>query len=241
MDLDRSLDEMILDEPQQRAPRRGGRYQGHRGKPYDRQAGGAAGEPSNRVYVGNLSWQTSWQDLKDHMRTAGNVVFADVFTDDSGRSKGCGIVEYAEAREAQEAIRTLNDTTIKDTERLIFVREDREARSFNNKPGGGRAFGGSYGAPAGASGGYATENTRGRQIFVGNLPYTTSWQDLKDHFRVHGNVIRADALIGADGRPKGQGTVLFETAEEAERAIRATHDTEFQGRTINVHDDKYAR
>ena len=126
MDLDRSLDEMILDEPQQRSSRRGGRSPSHRGKPYDRQAGAAPGEPSNRVYVGNLSWQTSWQDLKDH-------------------------------------------------------------------------------------------------------------------FRVHGNVIRADALIGADGRPKGQGTVLFETAEEAQRAILATHDTDFQGRVINVHDDKYAR
>mmetsp|Transcript_19258 Transcript_19258/g.73965 ORF Transcript_19258/g.73965 Transcript_19258/m.73965 type:complete len:238 (-) Transcript_19258:188-901(-) len=237
MDLDRSLDEMIIDEqPQQRGGRRGNRSQAHRGKPYG-QGGSAPGEPSNRVYVGNLSWQTSWQDLKDHMRQAGNVVYADVFSDDSGRSKGCGIVEYAAAAEAQEAIRTLNDTTIKDTERLIFVREDREARSFNNKGAAPRSFGGYGGAP----GGYAAENTRGRQIFVGNLPYTTSWQDLKDHFRVHGNVIRADALIGADGRPKGQGTVLFETAEEAERAIRATNETEFQGRIINVHDDKYAR
>jgi len=43
--------------------------------------------PSNRVYVGNLPWQTSWQDLKDHMRQAGNVVRADVFVDETGRSK----------------------------------------------------------------------------------------------------------------------------------------------------------
>lgn len=45
--------------------------------------------------------------------------------DASGRSKGCGIVEYRTAMEAQTAINTLLDTELKG--RLIFVREDREA------------------------------------------------------------------------------------------------------------------
>jgi hypothetical protein len=45
---------------------------------------------TNRVYVGNLPWQTSWQDLKDHFRTVGAPVHASVFLDEHGRSKGCG-------------------------------------------------------------------------------------------------------------------------------------------------------
>lgn len=53
------------------------------------------------------------------------VVRADVMRDASGRSKGCGIVEYRTAVEAQTAINTLLDTELKG--RLIFVREDREA------------------------------------------------------------------------------------------------------------------
>lgn len=53
------------------------------------------------------------------------VVRADVMRDASGRSKGCGIVEYRTAMEAQTAINTLLDTELKG--RLIFVREDREA------------------------------------------------------------------------------------------------------------------
>jgi RNA recognition motif-containing protein len=35
---------------------------------------------TSRVYVGNLSFKTSWQTLKDHFKSCGNVVFADVFT-----------------------------------------------------------------------------------------------------------------------------------------------------------------
>ena len=41
------------------------------------------------------------------------------------------------------------------------------------------------------------------------LPYQAGWQDLKDLFRQAGNIIRADINIGADGRPKGSGTVIL--------------------------------
>lgn len=37
------------------------------------------GVDSRRVYVGNLGWGVAWQDLKDHMRKAGDVVRAEVF------------------------------------------------------------------------------------------------------------------------------------------------------------------
>jgi len=82
---------------------------------------------SRRCYVGNLSWDVAWQDLKDHMRQVGDVVFSEVMTEGDGRSKGCGIVEYATAAEAQEAISTLTDSDLKG--RMIFVREDRETSS----------------------------------------------------------------------------------------------------------------
>ena len=54
--------------------------------------------------MGNLSFQTQWQDLKDHMRQMGDVVRADVITAPDGRSKGFGIVVYAAPHEAEAAI-----------------------------------------------------------------------------------------------------------------------------------------
>jgi RNA recognition motif-containing protein len=210
------------------------------------------------VYVGNLPWQTSWQDLKDHMRKAGTVTRADVFVDETGRSKGCGIVEYSTPEEAQNAIKTLNDTKLDETERLIFVREDREERAFTPavvpRGGGGlgRGMGRGRGGPVGGGfnphpgmgrGGFVppAPSARGRQVFIGNLPYTTSWQDLKDRFRQAGNIIRADVLLDTTGRSKGQGTVLFESPGDAQKAIRMFDNTDFMQRIISVHEDKFAQ
>lgn len=47
-----------------------------------------------RCFTSNLSWRTSWQDLKDAFRPCGNVVYCNIIKDSQGRSKGWGIVEF---------------------------------------------------------------------------------------------------------------------------------------------------
>ena len=64
-------------------------------------------------------------DLKDHFKPCGLVLRADVLEGADGRSKGCGLVEYADSRDAARAVATLNDSEL--SGRRIFVREDREA------------------------------------------------------------------------------------------------------------------
>ena len=75
---------------------------------------------SRRCYVGNLSYRTSWQELKDHFRHAGVVVHSRVEKSGTGRY---GIVEFSTAVEAAEAIQRLHDSELKG--RPILVREDR--------------------------------------------------------------------------------------------------------------------
>lgn len=169
-----------------------------------------------RVYVGNLSWDVAWQDLKDHMREAGEVLHAEVITEANGRSKGCGIVEYATEDEAQEAISTLTDTELKG--RMIFVREDRET---------GAAFHG-----GGAS------RTSGSSVYVWNLSYETTWQELKDHMRMAGNVDQASILTGHDGHSIGCGIVVYQKPQEAARAVRELQNTELNGRPMYVREDR---
>jgi len=174
---------------------------------------------SRRVYVGNLSWDVAWQDLKDHMREAGEVSHAEVITEANGRSKGCGIVEYATPEEAKEAISNLTDTELKG--RMIFVREDRETSSHGNGANNGR--GGS---------------SVGTSVYIWNLAYDTSWQDLKDHCRAAGNVDQATILTGSDGRSIGCGVVVYQHPKEASRAIRELQNSRLNGRPMYLREDR---
>lgn len=191
----------------------------------DAQGEGGGDSQNCRVYVGNLSWDVAWQDLKDHMRDAGDVVFAEVMTESEGRSKGCGIVEYATPEEAKEAINTMNDTELNG--RMIFVREDRELGGGGGFKQGGFKQGGGF-----RGGGSSTS------VYVGNLAYETSWQDLKDHMRKAGNVDQANMLTQEDGRSKGCGIVVYQSPRDAQRAIRELQNTVLDGRPIFVREDR---
>ncbi|KKY26311.1 putative rnp domain-containing protein [Diplodia seriata] len=205
-------------------------------------------QQDRRVYVGNLSYDVKWHHLKDFMRQAGEVLFADVLLLPNGM-----IVEYATREQAQQAVQTLSNQNLMG--RLVYVREDREAEPRFTAPpsigrggygamGGGRggfdAYGGGAGGGGGGGGGYGGG---GRQLYVSNLPYNVGWQDLKDLFRqaAHtGSVLRADVHQTPDGRMKGSGIVVFETPDDARNAISQFNGYDWQGRTLEVKEDRFA-
>jgi len=77
-----------------------------------------------------LAFRTTWQTLKDHMRNAGEVMRADIFKKKDGKSKGCGLVEFASVKDVLRAIKELHGTKLDGRE--IYVREDnKEMASFD--------------------------------------------------------------------------------------------------------------
>jgi RNA recognition motif-containing protein len=189
-----------------------------------------------KVYVGNIDWKITQQELKSHMASAGEVVVAEIFEQADGRSKGAGIVEYATAEAAESAVATLNDSNL--GERPIFVREDRGSSKGKGKDkdkdkGKGKGKDREKGKGKG-KGKRSDPADEGRLLYVGNLPFRTSWQDVKDVFKECGSVIRVDIAEGPDGRSKGYATVLYETEGEANGAIDKLNGTDFQGRSLTV-------
>jgi RNA recognition motif-containing protein len=81
----------------------------------------------------------------------------------------------------------------------------------------------------------------GRRCFVGNLPWRTSWQDLKDKFRECGTVVYANVMRGDDDRSKGWGIVEFESPDEAITAITMLNGADMLGRSILVREDREDR
>lgn len=191
-------------------------------------------EQTRRVYVGNLSWDVQWPDLKDHMKAAGTVVHANVICEQNGRSKGCGIVEYATVEEAQKATETLTHTELNG--RTIFVREDREESSNPNSTSTGGGGRGKSTKDRPNKNDHQEGNTR---VYVWNMDYETDWKNLKDHMRKAGNVHSVTILPNSEGGTSmGCAIVVYQKSHEAARAIRELQDSELDGRAIGVREDR---
>ncbi len=94
---------------------------------------------ATKLYVGNLSYETSDGDLRDWFASAGEVVSASVINDKySGRSKGFGFVEMASQDQADKAIQELNGKSF--GSRTITVQEARPQE--NRASSGQRSYGG---------------------------------------------------------------------------------------------------
>lgn len=76
-----------------------------------------------------------------------------------------------------------------------------------------------------------------KNIFVGNLSFNTSEDELRRIFETYGHVDRVSILTDRDtGRSRGFGFVEMTNAEEGDKAIAGLNGTQFGGRTINVNE-----
>ena len=73
------------------------------------------------------------------------------------------------------------------------------------------------------------------KLFVGNLSFNTTENDLQDAFAAHGTVVEANLMVDRmSGRPRGFGFVTMSTPEEAQKAIDALHGASVDGRALTV-------
>ncbi len=75
------------------------------------------------------------------------------------------------------------------------------------------------------------------KLFVGNLSYNTTENQLQDLFAAHGNVIEVDLIMDKfSGRPRGFGFVTMETKEGADAAVQALNGKNIDGRALTVNE-----
>jgi cold-inducible RNA-binding protein len=76
-----------------------------------------------------------------------------------------------------------------------------------------------------------------KNIFVGNLDFNTSEEELRQLFEAHGQVDRVSIMTDRDtGRSRGFGFVEMASAEDGEKAIAALNGAQVGGRTLNVNE-----
>ncbi|XP_068662253.1 serine/arginine-rich splicing factor SR34B-like [Aristolochia californica] len=95
--------------------------------------GGVSRRSEYRVMVTGLPSSASWQDLKDHMRRAGDVCFSQVFRENGGTT---GIVDYTNYDDMKYAIRKLDDSEF----RNAFTRAYIRVKEYDSKRSGSRSL-----------------------------------------------------------------------------------------------------
>nr|CAG4636642.1 EOG090X0HR1 [Eubosmina coregoni]SVE70160.1 EOG090X0HR1 [Eubosmina coregoni] len=116
-----------------------------------RSRGPPARRTNYRVVVTGLPPTGSWQDLKDHMREAGDVCYADTFKD------GTGMVEFLRYEDMKYAIKKLDDSRFRSHEGEVAYVRVKEDSGDGGRSGGGRDRSRSYSPGAGGK----TRGSRG--------------------------------------------------------------------------------
>src|ERR1039458_7688438 len=107
----------------------------------------------SKLYVGNLSYNTTSSDLEQLFAAHGSVQSAEVIADrETGRSKGFGFVQMGSDEEAQAAIAALNGQ--ENDGRPLTVNEAKPREDRPRGGGGGGGYGGGGGGGRGGGGGY---------------------------------------------------------------------------------------
>lgn len=169
------------------------------------------GDASLRVFVSQLPYTTTDEELRAHMVQAGRVTHIQLMKNRIGRPSGAGIVTFSSAAEAQGAKTKLNDTDLGG--RKIVVRDDRDALLLSQGT---------------------------RSVFVRNLPWSVTNDRLAEFFQAVGPVESAEVYT-LGKRSAGMGIVMFKNPADAQRAIDSHNNADFDGRPISVRVDRGPR
>ena len=107
---------------------------------------------NNKLFVGNLSFNTTENDLQDAFSAHGSVTEANLMMDRmTGKSRGFAFVSMSTAEEAQSAINALNGSQMDGRALTVNVAKPREERAPSGGGGGGYRGGGGGGGDRGGS------------------------------------------------------------------------------------------
>jgi len=202
-------------------------------------------QDGKKIFVGNLLAETTEHDLSDCFGKYGAITRCYI-----AKNRVIGFVVYRDVESALNAVRSCNLREVKLLGRNLRVSLAKARDSWGNKrePRRGRNRSRSSSRLRNRnrtrSRSYSQSQSdkkgdfEGRKIYVGRLPLSLREVELKELFAPYGEIrncymprrgARADSQ-----RNIGIGFVVFNTAEDAQRAIRAKNQTELQGRFIQV-------
>ncbi|KAK3072460.1 hypothetical protein LTR53_006787 [Teratosphaeriaceae sp. CCFEE 6253] len=178
--------------------------------------------PSRILYIGNLFFEVTAVHLQEEFERLGAVTNVRVVTDTRGLSKGFGYVEFESQRDADRAVRELDQRVFQGRRMSVQYHAKREAGA----------------PPAREPGAPRTPRVLSppsKTLFIGNMSYQMSDRDLNDLFREIRNVL--DVRVAIDrrsGQPRGFAHADFVDVASAERAKEVLEQKVIYGRQLII-------
>ncbi|KAI8338963.1 hypothetical protein BC941DRAFT_469145 [Chlamydoabsidia padenii] len=174
----------------------------------------------NKVFVGNLSYSTDKDTLHKHFESAGNVTHAVVIKRSKHRSAGYGFVTFETTEQAEKAATTLDKTELDGREISVQIARAKQAPSKQQQQ--------QRSLPTRRP--TTTSTTR---IFVANLPYVTTDDELADLFKDF-TIDSASIARLRNGRSKGYGFVDVANEVEQQKIINEFKPVTLAEREVSV-------
>ena len=169
------------------------------------------------LFVRNIGYNTTQEGLADFFAKYGDVEESKIVTDkNTGKSRGFGFLKFYEKKSAVAAM--------KDADNIVVDGRNLQIRYSNDKSSQMKGGNGNS-----AKKGPATEFG----VFVGNISYKCTDNDLKKFFKDCGKVVDVRIAKKPDGKLKGFAHVDFETKEAMEKAVEK-NGKELQGRPLKI-------
>lgn len=155
------------------------------------------------LFIQNLDKTIDNKALHDTFSTFGNILSCKIATDSIGQSKGYGFVQFDTEEAAQSAIDKLNGMLMNDKQVYVghFLRKQERDSS--------------------------STRTKFNNVYVKNLPESTTDEDLKKTFGEYGMITSAVVMRDSDGKSKCFGFVNFENADDAANAVEGLNGKKF--------------
>lgn len=176
------------------------------------------------IYVRNFPKSVaSEENLKALFEEFGNINSVFLAKGDDNNLKGFGFVNFEFHKDAEQAVKVMNDKKIGNRKLYVAAAQTKEERA--------RILAG-WVAEQDQPKGQPPLN--GETVIVKNLPYCTNGTDLRKLFEPFGEIYLTKIAVMNDGKSRGFGFVHFETHEAAHKAVKGMHLTKVGGRRISV-------
>jgi polyadenylate-binding protein len=164
------------------------------------------------IFIKNLHPDIDNKTLHDTFSSFGNILSCKIATDAQGNSKGFGFVHYDNAESAREAIENVNGMLLNDLEVFVgphILKKDRESKWQE-----------------------LVENFT--NIYVKNFSVEWTKEDLEKLFSTYGPITSIHLATDENGNSRGFAFINFENHEDANKAVEALNNTEYDGKALYV-------